>query len=376
MPSLLLTILALAILGASSAAGHDRTTIIRELAASENALATSASKLRVAYTESYSNGQVLRCENVVQRRRDQDKRIRVEVETKEIERTPGRPIKAVVRKEFIFTGTQHAAYVPGASLQFASTPSAAEKWRTILRYDPTFGGFLDGWFAIGAKTGRTLSDLLQAGDCRIVGDEDLEGHSCVKLEAKGDNWTMTAWIVPALGHQPLRVDLSGTEPGILQSFELRYKSTKVEVIGGEHFVASATLTTRAIPEDGSAASTFEIAAQRESLELAPTLEPEVFSFDSIPNGTRVFVEEQRGSGIALVWQDGKPVPSVDASKVAQIRDAVADRSVSGGIDGGAELRSEGWPSWLKRSAVIALAGIGALALWLAFERIVLPKLRT
>jgi hypothetical protein len=107
-------------------------------------------------------------------------------------------------------------------LQYAKHQSLTTRTDSALRIEDTPGKWLGLYFGISEQqqSGASLVTLLQSGDPRLVGPEEIDGHLCYRVEMlfpsarPGDTLPVTAWFDPQVGYLPRRIsnDFNGSSP--------------------------------------------------------------------------------------------------------------------------------------------------------------------
>lgn len=117
---------------------------------------------------------------------------------------------------------EYSAADEGYALWYAKQQSLATGTDSALRIKHTPGKWLGIYFGISEElqSGASLVTLLQSGDPRLIGSEEVDGHVCYRVEMTypsarlGETLPVTAWFDPQVGYLPRKLsnDFNGSAP--------------------------------------------------------------------------------------------------------------------------------------------------------------------
>lgn len=185
------------------------------------------------------------------------------------------------------------------------------------------GAALDGY--LRASGGKRLAELaLEAGNAHLRGQEVIDGKACHVVEAAHPQYgAITLWLSEEGGEvlmrkarflkganhlgydgQPLSKSLLDLYDGVVDNVKFRsFGEATVPVSGRYTFTAAGKLY--------NGKGTMECSYVRTEIDPNPSFEgTDAFIID-LPNGSPVTNLDDRDSGVAYVWSDGKIVPASD-----------------------------------------------------------------
>lgn len=229
-----------------------------------------------------------------------------------------------------------------------------DKFRRLMFGETGLGVVLDG--IVPGNTDILLPEMLRQADSFTVREETetIDGHETYVLEAKTRYGTHILWIDPAYGFNPRRILVRKTGQDLWDNLLLSKQSTnseegdtsiqpsseitKDEMIAdtitidkvGDAFVVTEARITNVRSFANGESTIARTSVKRSQMNFDPDFNAMKAFEINVPNGTSVeFMDERRDSGVRYQWRNGKVIPIVDASTVAEVDKTVEQLKIEG-----------------------------------------------
>jgi len=183
--------------------------------------------------------------------------------------------------------------------------------------DPGHGSALFG--RIFGNSRKSVAELLGEATNLHLRDEqeNINGISCYVLGATTEHGKVTAWIAPDKGYNALKWtiqksnrDLFNNTPIVSKEWSAVFDAVELRKVGVVFVTTGGILTLTIEKTDGS--TDIDCYKYRVSdIQLNPDFDASGAFKVTLPDGTRVYVEE--APGVKYIWQDGKIVPVEDVT---------------------------------------------------------------
>lgn len=239
--------------------------------------------------------------------------------------------KSTTLFETILADSQFVTYIPGLSAMISTTPQRVDMLRAASRCNSSAGAFLEGRLRAGDAGDVSVFDLARQLNATLRPQpEQINGVECRLLEATTPSLDLQIWIAPSKGYNLAKfiVHQKSSRGQRYKSFKAVFDQAEFQEQAGRIFVTRGRLQTQSVtqsPEEMGYADLSEtVVVTRISIDPNPKfLEPALFTFNGIADGTRVRLDDGPNSGGPLyVWQDGQPVPFVDAKTTSALRSEI------------------------------------------------------
>jgi hypothetical protein len=193
------------------------------------------------------------------------------------------------------------------------------------------GEFLNG--RISGLNGTTVFQAL-IGTGASVQDDKIGDLSCRRVDGKCRFGTISVWIVPSLGFNPVKyiVDRTGADSwnngslseladdahGNVTSARQELDSVNISQIDGRFLVTSGRMVRQfTYSKAKPLAETY--LCERSDVGLHPDFDAlRAFVIEDVRNGTKAFTEDSGKTGIIYEWRNGGIIPRIDRDLVNQI----------------------------------------------------------
>jgi hypothetical protein len=170
---------------------------------------------------------------------------------------------------------------------------------------------LDG-YVVGATTLNIAEYLIQEG-ARVVGNEKIDGHDCIIIEAKTSCGQFKLWLDPAMGCLFRRVESHKDKADkgkprsddAFVSYDLVVSNVVIETIQGKPLITSLASHWKAVEPSGTVVE-WKGTASRKNIELNPVFDDKTFVTD-LPTMTTINNLDDHDSGVVYIWDGEKPV---------------------------------------------------------------------
>jgi hypothetical protein len=234
------------------------------------------------------------------------------------------------RSDVLFADGMRVFYVEGISAQVAMTPDKSAKYAVGTLVDSTAGGFLDGFFDFCNGTAKPtmqnqcLFDLAQSGNATLrTQDDSTQGVVCKVVDSETSLGHLAIWIAPSEGFNVAKVEFSRTG-AVAQPYSILFDQAEFGQNSGRNVLIRGHFRQTAGSPAHAGMIVVDVTAHRTAVDSAPTFDASTFNTSFIKDGTQTFVEEDLGSGVQYVWQDGKAVPYKDEATLTSIHDQIAE----------------------------------------------------
>jgi hypothetical protein len=241
--------------------------------------------------------------------------------------TDGAHSGITTRRLDLFAGSRHGVFFPDVKrpvIQLSRSQADLQRWHEIDRCDVHDAGFLAGRLAGGSFIDASIFDLLRRGNPQLNGLDQLDGVACSVVEEHSANSTIRIWIAPSLGYNFLKFEVSDTASidGSPSSFTASFDNARTAEQQGRIYLAAGHYHDTVGSEGGDGSGLTEDAeAERTEVNISPSPQnnPQLFTFDEVPNGAEVRFDGGSTSGVRYIWSDGQAIPYVDKAAIISIR---------------------------------------------------------